>query len=377
MNLHEQTATGYRRISLRLLILLCLLSILWINRSSAVAFAEDSSFMAEFDVQGQPYNLIVVAPGQSWFTLPESNAIGSLIVNPDNSHEFKAYLVPTDGSEPYDLVYDGNGHIWFTERLGNRIGRLTIDTGAIQEYTIPTANSQPTGIDIASDGTIWFAERNGNKLGEFNPTSESFVEHIYPMTNIGAEDIVVQKQGCVGWTSGSEGCVWTTGPNVNEVFGFTLQTEQFFNIATYDIITRTPVEEPWRITLDNTGVLWVAAREGKRVGRFMPGTVSLWRWFSLTGEPTGLAISATSDAQYIWFTESSGRVGQIVLQPSGEFVTLRMHSLPSSNSKPYGLSVDATGNVWIADGGNQKIVRWHSPFFHLIYLPRIFKDPQP
>jgi virginiamycin B lyase len=374
----EQNRFNFRSNAIVKLLLISGLTLLILAGSlqvSTAVFADETMHMEEFDVVGQPLNLVVESTNQVWFTLPAENAIGSLVVTNTIDYEFTSYIVPTASSEPYDLVYDGAKTIWFTERVGNKIGRLNIETGEFNEYSIPTNDSQPTGIAIAPDGMIWFAQRSGNQLAMFNPNNQTFIERSFPQANIGAEDVVVQRRGCTSWATGSEGCIWTTGPNVNQVFAFTLETQQFFNVSTYNIFINQMIEEPWNIAIQGGNRLWISTRKGNRIARFEPGTVSLWRWFALptaNSQPTGIAINSTSTSSNIWFAGSeSGRAGQLVLQSNGQLTTLREHPLPSADSQPNGIAVDAASQVWITDGANQKIVRWSSPYFFMVHMPSI------
>ncbi|MCL4832610.1 MAG: SMP-30/gluconolactonase/LRE family protein [Caldilineaceae bacterium] len=347
-----------------------ILTLLMMTKLSA-ASATTNGFIVEYDIPGNALNLVVEAPGRVWFTLPESSAIGSLVVTSTVDFTFQQFNTPTANSQPYDLVYDASRSvIWFSELAGNRIGRLDMHSGSIQEYPIPTLSSEPTGIALGPDGTIWFTERAGNKLGNFNPNSAIFTEYALNIANAKPEDIVVQKNGEV----------WATGPNVHNIFGFIPASQAIFNVPTSDIFTGVIVEEPWNVMLDSSGVLWVTTRTGNRLGRFMPGTVTFWRWFAIPtvqSEPTGIAFSVMDGLWRIWFSAGgTGRVGQLTLRPTGEIVALRQYALPAAHSRPAGLAVDLQGHVWIAESNSQKIAEWTPPYFFFVYLSSIFANNQ-
>ncbi|MCP4419612.1 MAG: hypothetical protein GY805_23620, partial [Chloroflexi bacterium] len=97
-------------------------------------------FMTEFPIltgDGAPQNLVVESvgpPASIWFTMPDADAIGHLLVTDTVDYTFTSFTLGTANSEPYDLFYDSvNGRIWFTERARDFIGYLTIATGAIVE----------------------------------------------------------------------------------------------------------------------------------------------------------------------------------------------------------------------------------------------------
>ena len=357
----------------------CLLMVggVLVGASPMQAAANDTpaeTFVDEFPLPGDPENIVVQAAGRVWFTMPETNAIGSLVVTSAANYTVKTYPLPNSGSFPYDLVFDGDETIWFTQRHGNRIGRINVNSGQIQEYTIPTANSEPTGIDIGSDGRIWFSEHAGNKLGTFNPQTETFVERPYPSAGTMAEDVAVAPGGC---GSGS-GCVWTTSPAKNQVIAWVFNTQDFLPVTTVDLLSGV-VAEPWHATIDAFNVVWMTTRAGNRVGRYAPGTITVWRWFTAptaNSNPTGIAYQFRANQQYIWFTEqASGKVGQLVLKATGDHLRLREYALPAASgqaasAEPDGIAADDQGYVWIADAGGQRILRWRAPYLEL-YLPRV------
>lgn len=132
--------------------------------------ASESGFITEFSVPGSPNNIVVAAPNQVWFTLPMSNAIGSLVVTTTVDFDVSVYPALTADSQPYDLVYDDvNNAIWFTELAGGKLGRFDITTKTITETVeiSTTSTISPTGIALAPNGDVWFAMRDGNRIGRF------------------------------------------------------------------------------------------------------------------------------------------------------------------------------------------------------------------
>jgi streptogramin lyase len=145
-----------------------------------------SPFLVEYPVPGQPHMVSVEAPGRVWFTLPEDNLIGRLVVTSTVDYEVDTYTVPTTASYPYDLQFAGES-VWFTQRDGNKIGRLNPATSVFTEYDIPTSDSEPTGIAVRT-GTpivVWFTERAANQLGQLVITDTTTAEFLeYPETKL-------------------------------------------------------------------------------------------------------------------------------------------------------------------------------------------------
>jgi len=186
-------------------------SAVWTTKSSLARLqTTPPDLTTVYATSSAPLNLIVERPGRIWFTLPDTSAIGSLIVTSTVEFQFTQFTTPTPNSEPYDLAY-ANGTIWFTEHASNQIGQLDVATGVIQEFAIPTANSAPTGIAVAPNGHVWFTERTGNRLGRFTPGSNTIDEFPYPTTNAQLEDLAI----------GGDGKIWATAPEIAISVGIT------------------------------------------------------------------------------------------------------------------------------------------------------------
>ena len=336
------------------------------------SMAAEISYMDEYAIIGNALNIVAEAPGRLWFTLPESNAIGSLVVTSTLNFNFTSFPLPNADSQPYDLVYDAVAKaVWFTELAGNRIGRLDVTTGGIQQYTIPTANRGPTGIALDGDGIIWFAQRQGNNLGRFDPATQLFSEYAVPMPDAQLEDVAVQRSGAIC----TEGCIWVTGPKVNQVFLFQIKTEEMSNLPTISMLGEGI--EPWNITVDSTNTVWITTRVGNLIGKFLGETQVDWVWYhtpSADSKPTGIASRTVDGKVQVWFTENEKSRAVQMRDVNANFATKVIygrHPLPSASSRPAGLAVDSQGTVWITDQAHAVIVSWRSPYFHFQYTPII------
>lgn len=352
--------------------------------ASGRAQATNAAYMDSFPVEGNPTNIVVESAGRIWFTLPEENAIGSLVVTSTVDYLFTKYESPTPDSQPYDLVYDGNGAIWFTQYAGNKLAKFTIATESFEEFPLPTAESQPTGLALDQTGVIWVTQRGGNSLARFTLSTELFAEFPLPVANAQPEHPTVQTQGCTGWTTGSPGCVWVTSPTLHRVYLFQPSREQFTTfIPTIELLPSGTVvhEQPWRGMTDGSGVLWVVTRQGNRLGRYVPGTFGYWRWFVAPtpgSMPTDLAFHRQGNRWFVFFANSAtGSVGQIRLTTNALPLGIFQAGLTGNNAttpQPSGIAVDAQGQAWVADFTGERIVRWSSPYFLSTYLPNVSKN---
>lgn len=315
----------------------------------AEATAIQRGAYTEYAVPNGPRNLAVEAPGVVWFTASDvdpngvvgEGVVGAIVrVSPPGDPVVRYrvdYFGMGRGSEPYDLDVRG-GAVWFTLRGAGQIGRIDIATRDVQVYPIPTPASRPTGIDIAADGQVWFAENTG-ALGKFDPASGVFTRYAFPAGLFNApyvEQLRVQNARNI----------WFTLPESNAVGNFNPITGQFFVVPTGE-------QAPTGLALDDAGRPWVTARGSGAVGRYAPGTVSQWAWFSASAPdsaPTGITTFNTPEGREVWFAESNlAAVGRLV---TTGFRLDRRETLPlaiGEPGRPWGVVVDGEQHIWIAD----------------------------
>jgi virginiamycin B lyase len=329
---------------------------------AAIVRADGPPLLTEYPVPGSPLYVSVEAPGRVWFTLPDQNAIGRLVVTSTTDYSVVTYTVPTASSQPYDLKYAG-GAVWFTELSGNKIGRLDPDSGAIAEFTILTPASQPAGIDVlpGTPTMVWFTERSGNKLGRLVVTSTTeyaLTEYALPSqySNAQPEDIFVE----------STDSIWFTAPGVNRIGN--LKPDDSWQ--PFELVYTGGGSQPRAIKADGTSA-WFTEPSGSRIGQYFYTTITQLNWYTLPftlSEPYDLVLWQGK----LWFTESNGnRVGWLI--PS--LRQFREFGLPVG-SAPKGLGVDNTGCVWIAESGRNRIAAWCPPYFRFVYLPLVMRNAQ-
>ena len=349
-------------------ILLRQLPVMGATPSNATA---NNSLLVEYSIpiaDAAPRNIVVEAPGRVWFTAQNNNSIGRLVVTDTvgyQSIQFTFYKIPTPDSQPYDLAFDGGNTIWFTELAGNNIGRLDISAGQITEYPIPTTNSAPASIAIAPDGKIWFVERDGNKIGYYNPGAGTFYEKEYPLSGALPESIDVA----------SNGIVWFTAPGLStpRIVQFNAGSEEFTSVA----VTHPGFSSftPGDLILDETGLPWLTTYDAGLIGRFAPGTLFSFLWYTVSPENAGqsaLTQTISGTQRLTWFTEKdSGHVGVLTSKINATYITHGRYLLPSTNSQPTDIAVDSQGHAWIAEYGANKIAEWRPPYFKFSYLPLI------
>jgi len=346
-------------------ILLILAGQSWADETSTPV----SDFLVEFPVpppDGNPLNIVAEAPGRLWFTMPEANAIGSLVVTSTADYQFELFDVPTPNSYPYDLVYDSKrGGVWFTEHEANKIAFLNPVTETFTETLITTASSGPTGIALSPDDTLWFLEQDANQLANFDPDDSTLDEFTYTLPGGLLEDVVVMDPNSIWFTAPGL-------PNVKYVVHYVPSRMDFINFPVSGGLG-TPSFAANKLTVGRPGQLWASAPEMDRIGLLVPGTLQLWRWYGIsqTGAGiAGLAYSWENGQHNLWYTASAtGQVGSVVIDETYDVVAIRHHALSSPDSVPIGIAVDSNEQAWIAEFGSEMIAGWYPPYVHASFIP--------
>lgn len=338
-------------------------------QAQAEVITETVSFVVEYPLpahvpDAQPHQIIASAPGHLWFTLPGANALGSLVVTTTVDFAFAIFDLPTTDSEPHDLVLDENaGVIWFTQRAADQIGRLEIGTGQIDEFPMPTG-SLPTGITLASNGFIWVSLPGTNQIARFDPSNETASFFNPPRANAGFTDI----------EEASNGLIWVVASADNRLVSYNPSNGVFVNVVVGDF--GSPPVAPYALVLQGN-TPWITVPSKGWLGRYSPGTLNLWFWYttaSSEGGATALAYRIVGDSQEFWYIQpSSNRAGRMLINSQGRVQQHYLAGLPTSNSDPRGIAVDANGHAWVTATQANAIVEWRPTYVFQTHLPVVMR----
>ncbi len=344
------------------------------NAAQAVHTTTGASLVHTFELpvsSGSPYKLIVEqadSPAKIWFTIPDGNAIGQLVVTSTVDFAFQTYTVTTPNSEPYDLVFDAaNDFVYFTEHAGNKLGRINVNTKSIDEYSIPNGDG-PAGIDSAPNGFIWFVQDAANRVTSFNPATTTFTDYNYGTANALPDDIAVLN----------DDNIWFSAPGANNAVQLTPSKPEIsrFSSNALLLIPGSPTFSPGGLVLDSA-LPWASAPTEGLIGRFAPGTLSLWRWYDVSTvapSPTSLFYRANGSQTQIWFVDTAnGKAGQLYTDLNGNLQSKSAIFMPGTDPQPTDIKLGTDGTAWIANNGSGTIVQWIAPYYNNLYLPFIVK----
>src|SRR5262245_52864883 len=164
-----------------------------------------------------------------------------------------------------------------------------------REWTVPTLGQRARDPVQVPDGSIWWAGQYGNLVGHINPETGDIREYTLPE---GAKPHSI--------TPDLDGNNWYTG-NGNGTIG---KLDPRTGMTTEYKMPDPAARDPHTAVFDKQGTLWFTLQVSNMVGRLVPAT--------------------------------------------GE---IKLVTMPTSKSRPYGIKVSAEGNLWVACNGSNCLVK--------------------
>jgi virginiamycin B lyase len=320
--------------------------------------------IAAYNVPGNPRYIAAESPSRIWFTIPDQNLIGRLVVT--STVDYNVVTYPTTISEPHDIVFAG-GFVWYSGRSDSAIGRMNPVNGNTATFPISNPNSQLAGISVlaGSPTRVWIADEGAGALVQLVITDTlnyQVIEYPLPVSQFGA-DPQLSDVHAVGADN-----IWFAAPGSGSIGYFRPSVYLWGPDRAFTRRSTGAGSAPVAIHVDRQGNPWFVEQAGNRVGKFFPQTLSDFDWYQIPLPSSGLYDIVTGSG-YVWFTESAAaRVGRI------DPVSRRRLTFALPGSQPGGLGIDADGVVWIADSSGSRIFGWRAPYFYRTYLPLIMRQ---
>lgn len=243
---------------------------------------------------------------------------------------------------------DAQGNVWVGEMSLNHLARVATISGAVTEWTPP--NGQNTIMQTLVDhaGMVWFTEEGANYIGRFDPARAAFAT--YPLGDFGGH-----RMGPQDLKMDAAGKLWFVGTEAGRIGRLDPATGALQSWPVPPSNGKRP--DPYALALTPDGQVWFADLAGGVVGRLDPasGAVSLVR----LPDPTTLIFSMASGTRgHIWFTElSSGKLGRIDTA-TGKVTELAVPAVAGAPQGLYQVVAAPDGAVWFACAGANALVRY-------------------
>ena len=327
---------------------------------------------------------------------------------------------------PSGLSFDSHGNLWVIDDGNNRIlefppaNQVTGGAASVvlsqPNFTSTTvglfATNWPTSIAFDSNNDLWVADSGFNRILEFTP--ENQVINGTPSLVLGQPNFTTSDSGLTqntfdgptGLAFDSHGNLWVSDTQNNRVLEFD-PANQVLNGSASLVIGQPNFTSlnfgpssnstywPFGLAFDSHGNLWIADQFGNRLLEFDPanqvlnGSASLvigqpnfTTAYANTNQtslnfPTGIAIDPAGN---LWVTDSDNNrvleftTDNIVMNGTASIVLghsnftsnrANEHSYASAIdlNTPFSSTFDSHGNLWVADYGNNRILKFQPPFY--------------
>jgi sugar lactone lactonase YvrE len=278
-------------------------------------------------------NLYVVDDSLSFIRKITSDGYVSIFAGSDTSGYVDGFGMAAQFNRPYGVAVDSAGNLYVADTGNNRIRKITpgrqvstLAGSGASGYTdgLGTAArfNRPYGVAVDSAGNVYVADVDNNRIRKIAPNGQ--------VSTLAGE-------GSTGYVDG-------------------LGTAALFN-------------RPYDVAVDGAGNVYVVDRENSRIRKITPTGVVTTFAGSSPGYADGTGTAAqfnvlngvTLDARGNLYVSDNQRIRRIT--PDGVVTTLAGGSPGYADGTgtaarfetPSGLAVDASGNLYVGDSGNNRI----------------------
>jgi len=270
---------------------------------------------------------------------------------------------PGQFMNPWGLALDRQGNIYVADEENNRIQKLSPAGKPLERWGEQGSGtgqfSFPTGVAVDPQGNIYVADWQNNRIQKLSPSGT-------PLAHWGDRSFDPdQFQLPRGVALDADGNIYVADTNNNRIQEL---SPSGLPIHTWGHYGSGPGQFafPDGVAVDTHGNIYVADTNNNRIQKLSPGGKFLASWGrkgSFPGEfdtPQAVAVDAQGNIYVAdW---DNARIQK--LSPSGRPLTQWgkteagspvSGSGPGEFNSPQGVAVDARGNIYVADGGNDRI----------------------
>jgi virginiamycin B lyase len=238
------------------------------------------------------------------------------------------------GGRTRDPAVGSDGKVWFVGQAGNYIAVFDPKTEQFKRYEIEEGTNPHTVI-VDQKGIVWYAGNRTNRIGRLDPATGAIKT---VMTGEAKDPHTMVFDG--------KGNIWFTSQGSNRVGRLNMATEKLDLVMPYD-----QPSNPYGIVLDPQGSPWVALLRTNMVAKIDPKTLTVARYNQSHEKSRSRRLEVTSDGM-VW-TGDEARGFLIRINPSTK--ETREWQMPGGpGSRPYAITKDDQGRLWISETGPEK-----------------------
>ncbi len=248
-------------------------------------------------------------------------------------------------SQPYGIALDSSGNIYVADSDNSIIYKIN-PSGIVTTFAGANAYlSCPVGMAVDSSGNVYVADYGNNRICKF--TSEGAMTTL-PGTFNYPYDVAVDSSGNV--------YVADTG------YSRIQKIDSLLSVSTF-----ATGLDPYGIALDSSGNLYVADADNQVIDKITTGGVkSTFSDSTMYSCPQGVAVDSSNnvyvldcDKNQIYKISPAGVL--TILAGSGNAGSADGAGATASFNYPSGIALDSSGNLYVADTGNNKIRKIFTP----------------
>lgn len=259
---------------------------------------------------------------------------------------------------PYGIASGSDGYLWYADTTDGTVVKQPVGAAGTPVSSAcigagcPGTHDTLNDLVAATDGSVWVLDSTANSVVKIAPngmTPTSYAAGGTPYINAMAAGAFPSGQNAVCFSTAN-------GPNANInciTTAGSLDTAAAATGATY------------ALAFGPDDLLYAAQSNGHILSYYMSGTtLTLVKDYTLTGGPAN-SMAAGHDGS-LWFSEGgSNVVGRIAIESLGNPPATPGALVEWSNNPGVGfpngttpafMTVDGSGNLWIADTGSNKTV---------------------
>ena len=308
-------------------------------------------------------------------------------------------------TDPNSVAVDGAGYVYIADETNHRIQRFPPgSTSATNGTTVAGGNGpgfaanqlkSPWGVAVDGDGNVYVADRHNHRIQMFPPGSNSATTGTTVAGGNGAGSAANQLHLPSGVAVDGDGNVYIADQNNQRIQKFPPGSTSATNGTTVAGgngagNAANQLNGPFGVAVDGTGNMYIADTNNNRIQKFPPESTSATNGTTVAGGngegyaanqlrgPRGVAVDGAGNV-YVADTFAGSRVQKF---PPGSTSATNGTTIMGGNGEsfdqdrlenntlyyPGGVAVDGAGNVYIADTGNSRVLKW-SPGGQVNTLP--------
>lgn len=289
-----------------------------------------------------PYGIAIDASGNAWVTNESASNITAL--SPSGAVLFAPTTTGLIGAQ--GIAVDTSNNVWVANTAGNSVMEFISSGNYVSSSNFVAGITAPTAIALDSAGSVFVTNYNSNSVAIFSASNGTPASGS-PFTAGGSitvpSGIAIDASGNALVTNGNGSVVKLSNAGAL--------------VSTY---TDSALQGPVSVAIDASGDIFLT---GSTTGNAVAGAVSE---FSSTGTASGVSpvssgvtspSGVASDGTSVWVANSiaGGSLARFIY---GSATSASPTAGFGSLNTPVGVAVDASGNVWTANSGNNSVTKF-------------------